>query len=157
MRKFNSVGAFAEHLTALAGKVELAMHAELEKIGKTLEKDAKGIIGQYQNENMGPFPNWKPLAEATVEDRIRKGYAPDEPLLRTGDLRDSIESEADGLSVTVGSDSKIGLYQEMGTSRGIPPRPFLSLALVRNEAKIKERLGGAIMYRVFGQKLSAGE
>lgn len=157
MRKFNSVGAFAAHLMKLAEKVEPAMHAELKKIGKTLEKDAKGIIGEYQNENMGPFPAWKELADSTKEDRVNKGFTPNDPLLRTGDLRDSIESEADGLSVTVGSDSKIALYQEMGTRRGIPPRPFLSLALVRNEAKIKEKLGGAIIYRVFGQKISAGE
>lgn len=157
MRKFNSVGAFADHLAKLAIKIEPALHAELKKVGKTLEKDAKAIIGEYQTENMGPFPPWKQLAESTVDDRVRKGYAPDEPLLRTGDMRDSIESTVEGLEVAVGSDSKIALYQEMGTTRGIPPRPFLSLALVRGQDKIKEKLGAAIVYRIAGQKLSAGE
>ena len=46
-------------------------------------------------------------------------------------MRDSIthELEPAELAVVVGSTEKTALYQEMGTSRGIPPRPFLSLGM----------------------------
>lgn len=50
---------------------------------------------------------WAPLAPATVKDRLRKGYGPNAPLVRTGALADSI-GEAVSLtpdSVQVGVDT----------------------------------------------------
>jgi hypothetical protein len=92
---------------------------------------AKEYIGNYQS-------GWAPLAESTLNGwnghpgKIELGYAPpDNPLLREGDMRESISGDAGlvpfGARGVVGSDSKIALYQEIGTIR-IPPRPFLALA-----------------------------
>jgi hypothetical protein len=76
---------------------------------------------------MGTYDyDWPQLAESTQRERERLGFAANEPLLRTGDLRESIEytvlpREA---AVEIGSNDKIAVYQELGTSR-IPPRSFL--------------------------------
>ncbi len=48
----------------------------------------------------------------------------DRPWLRTGALRDSVDSVSDGLEAAVGSSDPAAAPQEMGTAR-MPPRPFL--------------------------------
>lgn len=49
----------------------------------------------------------------------------DRPWVRSGALRDSIESQASGLAASVGSNDPAAAPQEMGTSK-LPPRPFLA-------------------------------
>jgi hypothetical protein len=65
----------------------------------------------------------------------------DTPLLETGDLRSSIHHKAEltaaGAEGVVYSDSEIAVYQELGTSRGIPPRSFLMASLLRAEPKME--------------------
>ena len=76
------------------------------------------------------------LAESTQEERVRKGYSADEPLLRTGELRDSISWEhRSPISTVVGSTSEIAVYQELGTVR-IPPRPFLGSTITEDEKEL---------------------
>lgn len=87
---------------------------------------AQSFIGHYQS-------GWAPLKPSTVDQKTRLGYAPpDNPLLRTGELRDSIEAAAaldpTGAIGVVGSKDKVALYQEMGTSK-IPPRMSMGLAM----------------------------
>ena len=69
------------------------------------------------------------IAESTVADRTRRGYAPDAPLLRDGTLRDSITHDVDGDTVVVGSELDIAEYQELGTDK-MPPRPFIGPAMM---------------------------
>jgi hypothetical protein len=40
---------------------------------------------------------WRPLAEATVADRIRKGFPPHDTLIREGTLRDSLSRRPLGI------------------------------------------------------------
>lgn len=124
--EFNSFGAMGLHLTKLAAVGDAVTHHIAKEGGKAVQTDAKGRIGSYQD-GVGPFPAWANLAEATVDDRLRKGFTPDDPLLRTGGLRDSIKVTVDGNDATIGSASEIALYQEQGTDK-IPPRPFLGPA-----------------------------
>jgi HK97 gp10 family phage protein len=126
MREFQSFGAFGRHLLATAAIGEEVTHHITEQAAEIIKADAQKRIGEYQ-EYTGPFNTWAPLAEATVADRVAQGFSPDEPLLRTGELRDSIEAEAKGDKAVVGSTSDIALYQELGTDK-IPPRPFLGPA-----------------------------
>jgi hypothetical protein len=64
-------------------------------------------------------------------------------------LRESIEHTSEltltGAEGIVGSNDMIALYQEMGTSRGIPPRSSLGEALNRSGPKIETAFGDFIM------------
>ena len=99
-----------------------------------VQRDAQGYLGTYR-QSMGPFPAWARLADTTNADRERKGYAPDKPLVRTGDLGYSIEFRIEGTTGHVGSDSEVAAYLELGTTR-IPARSFLGRAGFANEYAI---------------------
>ncbi len=94
-----------------------------------------------------PYPVWmRPLAPSTQDDRKRRGYTKDRPLLRDGFLQETIEkrvNKAQGWAV-IGSPYKMMLYNEMGTVSGgpgnkrgtiagkyyIPPRPIFGKAVI---------------------------
>jgi hypothetical protein len=109
----------------------VAMPAELaiglEKVGQLAESIAAELPGHYQ-------PGWAPLAESTIADKEAKGYPVPSPLKRTGEMAGSYRKEVDpiGLELVIGSPEKTALWQEMGTSRGIPPRPVCEPALKRS-------------------------
>src|SRR4051794_31194046 len=137
MKSFNSFADFSRHLGTLA-VIESEHHA-LEQCGEIVEKAAKAKIGKYQ-QGAGPFAAWAPLAESTKEDRARLGYPEDEPLLREGTLRDSIEHKVVFPEAHIGSNSEIAVYQELGT-KTIPPRSFLGTAVVEETPKLIEVIG----------------
>ena len=120
-------------LGTLVVAAEHAKHEALERAALLVADEARAEIGHYQD-------GWAQLAESTVEDRIHAGYAPDEPLLREGDLRDSIGHKVEGNKAIVGSDSEIAVYQELGTDR-IPPRSFLASAAHRKAEEVARIIG----------------
>ena len=148
MREFASPLDFSLHLLELSHRIEKIEETALEKCAVLIEKDAKSQIGFYQQE-VGPFQNWAELADSTEADKVRKGYETDAPLLRQGDLRDSIEHEVVGKEAVIGSKSDIAEYQEFGTPT-IPPRPFIGPAAFRNKDKIQKILGNAILEGITG-------
>ncbi|HQT38365.1 MAG TPA: hypothetical protein PK231_02995, partial [Acidocella sp.] len=95
------------------GEMVLAVHEGLEKAAQVVETRAKDIIGHYQQES-GPFDAWRELADSTKADRVQQGYSENEPLLRSGDMRESIEHSTDGSKAVVGSDDDKALWMEMG-------------------------------------------
>ena len=121
----------AEKLQWAAVRAKNELELPTKALMIVLADRAKEYIGHYQS-------GWAPLADSTLNGwnghpgKIELGYAPpDNPLLREGDMRESISGDAGlmpfGARGVVGSDSKIALWQELGTVR-IPPRPFLALA-----------------------------
>src|SRR5690348_14424850 len=93
---------FAVYLQSLAVRVEPNLAIAVEETVHAAAETARGYIGHYQGATDG-YPTWPPLAERTIRDKERRGYAPpDNPLLRTGDMRDSIVAGADGLVGTFG-------------------------------------------------------
>lgn len=148
MREFGSLAAFASHLITLQASVALEAHRGLKEVAEAITKTAKGEIGSYQ-QAIGPFPAWAQLSNATVDDRVAKGYTPDDPLLRDGRMRDSISNEVSGHEAVVGSDSNIAIYQELGTDK-IPPRPFLGPAVIHNHDLIRKIMGKALARGVLG-------
>jgi HK97 gp10 family phage protein len=149
MKKFfESPLKFAEHLMQASIGEALVLHEGLKITCKLIVHDAKKKIGHYQKE-VGPFQDWAELTESTKDDRYRKGYPENEPLLRQGDLRDSIQSEVKALEGVVGSKSPIAAYQEYGTSR-IPPRPFIGPAAFQNKKKIRKIIGAAAFEGITG-------
>jgi len=116
-------------------------HAEavaLEVGAKMIADEAKRVIGTYDY-------NWPQLAPSTQTDRVAHGYPPDEPLLRTGEMRDSIEYtvHAEAREADIGSNSDIAVWQELGTAR-IPPRPFLAGAASAMGEHVAEAMGEII-------------
>jgi phage gpG-like protein len=113
-----------------------------------VEKEAKAEIGHYQGA-AGPFSAWPELADATKEDRLKSGFSENDPLLRTGELRDSIEHTAGVDEAVVGSNSDIAVYQELGTQH-IPPRSFLGGAAVRKGEEVANILGRHVVKALAG-------
>jgi hypothetical protein len=148
VKEFRSFAAFAGHLIERSAVTAISLRSGLKAAAVAVERTAKEEIGQYQPQ-VGPFPAWEPLAESTVADRVSQGFSPDEPLLRAGDLKNSISHSVEGLEALVGSTSDVAIYQEMGTLR-IPPRPFLGPAAMRNEHKILEAAGAAAVSGIVG-------
>ncbi|TPD93608.1 hypothetical protein FJP68_14565 [Pantoea vagans] len=134
---------FAREVSSASASIATGLEAGFRVIVKEIEETAKEEIGVYQPA-YGPFDAWAPLAESTKADRVRQGYSEDEPLLRSGELRDSIQSEVVGLAAIVGTRSEIGLWQEVGTDR-IPPRPFIGPAYDRNMDPLIESVGKTII------------
>ena len=139
----NMAMVFVEAATAEA----IALHNGLEKCAKLIEATAKSEFGTYQPD-VGPFPDWPQLADSTQEARAKAGYAPNDPLLMTGKLRDSIQHETSGLVAVIGSTSDIMPYHEFGTAT-IPPRPVLGPAAFRNREHIKKIIGEAMISGLF--------
>jgi hypothetical protein len=132
---------------ALTAKAELAVPTE--ELMAILESEAKNFIGHYQD-------GWEPLAPSTIKGKTDLGYAPpDNPLLREGDMRDSIKHRSavtgEGAIGEIGSDEMVALWQEMGASRGIPPRSFLGLAMSRSQEP------ATAIFGAFGAKLLTGK
>lgn len=148
MKEFGDIGAFVTHLAAVEVGLISHLHDGLEKAAQAVEKTAKEEIGQYQ-QAVGPFPAWAPLAEATVDDRVRRGFTPDDPGLRRGDMRDSIKHETAGLVAAIGSDDQNLVFFELGTPRQ-PPRPVLGPAVERNHDKIEHLIGNATVRGLMG-------
>ncbi|WP_182056506.1 hypothetical protein [Pantoea sp. ME81] len=133
---------FAREMSFASAKIAAEIEIGFHVIVKEIEETAKEEIGVYQPA-VGPFEAWSPLAESTKADRVRSGFTEDDPLLRSGELKNSIESEVVGLAAIVGTKSEIGLWQEVGTDR-IPPRPFIGPAYVRKIDPLMESIGRAI-------------
>jgi phage gpG-like protein len=146
-----TLGGFASMLQKASEELDDHLHEALDRVAEHIERDAKGRIGHY-NGAVGPFAAWAPLAPSTVQDRASKGYAPDEPLLRTGDLRESIGKEVRQDEATIGSDSEVAVAQELGTSK-IPPRSFLGAAGAAAIPMIQAEFGMAIVTAVKGAKV----
>ena len=102
----------------------------LKEAGKVIQTEAKRVLGTYDY-------GWPPLQPETIE-RKRTG---DSPLLETGELRDSIEYEVVGKLLYIGSNNPKAEWHEYGTSRGIPPRPFLSGAANAKHEEVTHLIG----------------
>ena len=153
MSEFTLLG-FVEHLAVMAAEVVIAEHHALEHAAKVVEKEAKDSIGHYQSQS-GPFVAWAELADSTKADRARKGYAEDEPELRDGTLRDSIEHNVGGRDAHIGSNNPIMVFQELGTAK-MPPRSILGGAAARKEKEVVEIIGETMVAALIGEKVHMG-
>jgi hypothetical protein len=142
MRKLN-LGEWCRELERQIGAVKPVITMALNEIGEAAVEIAREKIGHYQ-EAIPPFPAWAPLTEATKADRAHQGYPEDEPLLRRGDLRDSIGHRVEPLLLEVGSTDPVMRWDEFGTPR-MPPRPVLGPTMIEIEPFAREVLGAALV------------
>lgn len=138
MSEFSLLG-FIEHLAVMGAELVVEEHEALARAAELIEREAKDAVGEYQ-QPAGPFAAWDPLTDATKEDRVHQGFPEDEPELRTGELRDSIEHVVVGREAEIGSNSEVMEWQELGTSK-MPPRSIIGGAAVRKEAEVVELIG----------------
>lgn len=124
--------AAAQFAAMAAASMNLA--PEMERAAQLIETRAKAAIGTYAY-------GWPPLAASTLAKK-----AADTPLLETGAMRDSIGHvvAGDGMSASVGSNEDKAVWQELGTSRGIPPRSFLAETARRSAADVVQIIGTGV-------------
>ena len=135
MREFSLTG-FAHFLGSVA-VTRAADHEALERAAVIVETEAKRVIGTYDY-------NWPQLAPSTQADRVAQGFPANEPLLRTGEMRDSIEHVSDRKEAQIGSNSDIAVWQELGTV-SIPARSFLGEAAIRKEQEVVDEIGRVVV------------
>jgi phage gpG-like protein len=142
LKEFSSITQFVEFLRTREAAVHSAQVEGMREAGHMLQHEAQHIIGEYQDA-VGPFPKWEPLSDATLNGGVDKhgrwfpgkidlGYAPpDNPLLRTGHMRGSIECSSTDHEVVLGTHDPVAADQEFGT-HSIPPRPFIGPTMFRH-------------------------
>jgi phage gpG-like protein len=149
VKHVEGLGEMALELALRVPEIALELGHGLDKVLERIEMTAKAEFGQYQSAQ-GPFPAWPELAEATKDDRVHQGYAENEPLLRSGDTRDSVERERDGLEGVVGSKDENLVFHEFGTAT-IPARPVLGPAAFVNKGAIQRLVGAALVAGLIGK------
>lgn len=146
-------------LAAKLGEVALKQHEmehrALEKAAVVVEKRAKARIGEYQDE-AGPFIAWPELADFTKEDRLSKGFTENDPGLRTGEMRDSIEHKVEDGEAHVGSNDEKLAWFELGTVKQ-PPRSVLGGAVVDEMDKIIGIVGEEAVMALVGEGVFNGK
>jgi hypothetical protein len=147
---------FIGHLAGAAAALHHHEHRAMERACKMVQREAKREIGKYQGA-IGPFMAWQPLAESTLEEKFKLGYtgqkSADDPLLRTGIMRDSIGIAVGEREGVVGSNDDIAEYQELGTAR-IPPRSFLGGAAARKGPQLARILGLSPVVALVGEEVA---
>jgi hypothetical protein len=130
VRRFTSFGQMSRFLAERAVELPHAQKQGLEKAACLIEEEARAVVGHYQ-EAAGPFPAWDPLAESTQEERQRLGFTPNDPLLRTGSLRDSIDHKVEDDKALIGSADPRMKWLELGPPTWCPRKQLTPMYLVR--------------------------
>jgi len=147
MKEFGSLAAFADHLAALQAGVTAQLEKGLDRAAKRVQKTAQEEIGHYQ-EAAGPFQKWEELTRGTQDDRERKGYTRNDPGLRSGAMRQSIERQRQGLQAAVGSNDDHLVWFEMGAKA--EPRSVLGLAAHRESEAVGQIIRDAVAHGLSG-------
>jgi hypothetical protein len=142
---FGSLAEFATFLTEAVVKVEHAKHEALEEAAVIVETEAKAALGTYDY-------GWPQLAQSTQEQRSAQGFTPNDPGLRSGEMRDSLGHKVEGDTAHIGSDDDHLVYFELGTSKQ-PPRSDLAKAAMSKEKEVCQLLGRGTMPLLTGSKV----
>jgi phage gpG-like protein len=171
MKTFNSFGEMALELAGLEIGLYEELNRGLENVLKRIQAGARAQIGHYQPA-VGGFPAWRELADETKQERVQQGFTENDPLERSGELRDAITHERDtqlqgvvgvqhgqihspypdGYGGQTGGHTDVGdiaVDQELGTQR-IPARPFLGPAAFLSREAIQKLVGAAAVAGIIG-------
>src|SRR5436305_2040595 len=80
----------------------------------------------------------------------------DRPWLRTGELRESVSSQADGLQAVVGTSDPAATPQEMGTAK-MEARPFLAPVAAGMGEQIARAIGAKVAAALRGDSESSSD
>jgi phage gpG-like protein len=126
VRRFAGLGQLATFLESRAAVMVPTGRLAMVATADLLFKKVRGLHGDHV------LPD---LAPATQQDRVDKGFTPNDPLKRDGRLlRDSVEQEVGPDYAAVGSPELVALYHEFGfhnarTGTDVPPRQVYRLGL----------------------------
>jgi len=159
-RKFNTLEGFVRHLRErVEPNIARAVHRGVQDGADLIKTETKVQIGHYLDGPESGLPT-APLADRTIDDRIHKGFAPDDPGLRTGDMRESygtrVSGEALRVEASIGSDDIKAVVFELGRmeqNNYQPPRPELAVAAFRNEGKVARGIGRMVVRVIEGRLL----
>lgn len=133
---FNSLGEFQFFLQGtIKRSVQQNFRKTLQHIAQDVKTEVKSSIGTLQK-GIGPYPDWKPLAEATIERKTRMeegmGGDPKTPLYARGDFLASVQSRVDTahLAAHIGTNLERAAHIEYGTVTQ-PPRPVFAPSALR--------------------------
>ena len=139
-----SCAEFAAKLGIAAEAAHAGLVAPTETLMKDVAVKAKAALGTYSY-------GWPELAESTKEDRVKKGFSANEPGLRTGEMRGSVNTMAQpsggGAQGLVYSGELKALWFELGTSHPQPPRSFLFKSLLLSTPEMA-RIFGAFAVKI---------
>lgn len=110
---------------AAMGSVLADLRKEFKRASRTMMRDLAEDAWSAAWRKFGTYtgnPSWPQLAPFTQADREAQGFTPNDPLLRTGDLRESVMRRHGIRWAEVGTDDPVMIYHELGTWR-MPPRP----------------------------------
>lgn len=141
MKSFDSFAAAAAEFERQALATIAAEQATLDAIGKVVAQQAWDKFGVYQD-------GWPELSQFTKDERVFRGFTPNDPLLRSGELARSVGYAVRLTGVTIGSTSDNMVNHEYGT-RTHPPRPVLVPALRESLPEILSLARGMVI-SVFG-------
>jgi hypothetical protein len=157
LKSFNSLADLAAAFAGLAVEAEAVERRGLDKAAQIIETEAKASLGTYQE-------GWAELAESTQEERARKGYAPNDPLLRSETLRGAITHEVvDAKRALVGVPGDTGEVEPEGAlvadvaadmefgSMHAPPRPFMGPAATRKGQEAADAVAGELFIHIRGK------
>lgn len=138
MKKFNSFQEFSNYLESSFKKYKRNEPKVLNFLGVYLGNKMIDTFGILQK-GYGNFPSWAPLKPSTIADKIRGGYVYNSqynPLVRTGELKNSIDYKVSPKKLRVGSKSEIMIFHEFGTSK-MAQRSVIGLTMFKQEKFIK--------------------
>ncbi len=119
MDSFREVEKFFRELP---GKLE---EASFRALWYSAEKIQAGLSEIFKTEGQSHGVDWSPLKEAYLKWKIKKGYS-EKKLHKTTTLAQSFTYMVETGKAIVGTPVPYAPYHEYGTSRGIPPRPFMT-------------------------------
>jgi hypothetical protein len=153
-----TIESFVAHLATLPVALEIEENRALERAAVIVEAEAVHEIGTYQDEAQ-PFVPWAELADSTKDQRVALGYTENDPGLRSGEMRASIEhtvTRGPGeKEAHVGSDDDKMVWFELGTEKQ-PPRSVLGGAMVRKTDEVLEVLGEGFVSALIGEGVVGG-
>jgi hypothetical protein len=125
-----TVLGFVAHLTHMIAEIPEMGHRLLEELAHEVHREAISGMGNYK---FG-FPRLSPAA-------IAKKATGDSPLVETGALRSNVRYNVSAPLAWVGTDDMKGVWNFLGTSRGIPPRDPIKGAVEQSGPAIVHRVG----------------
>ena len=157
----DTVKSFRRRIQTVGTSMNEVKPRLLEKCAEIVKKEAEKAFGEDYWEPGPPLVSpWPELADHTKVDKERLGatgrVSEYDTNLRTGETRDSIRTSISKDSFSVGSNSKIMEWIELGTTK-MPPRSVLAGALNRTSAKCARVLSSGMVSKLVGREVFEGE
>ena len=135
MQRFDSLEKFAAHLDIMALKVGIVPYETAALVAPVLAESIKDVFGKD--------PPLATLAQSTQIERARLGYSTNEPLVRSGSLRETVEHATEFNLAIAGSNDPVARYSEDGAPNR-PPRPVFRIGAIASLPLVKRIFKGAL-------------